>query len=431
MAFVSNRTLRTCLRRLCKLSLYLLTFSVVWVQPSVRAQRVNTTIRVCVTDENEKVTDKLFLTLFNTSARIDITKPDNGNCFLSTSAQFDLAKSYFVAAVKDDKSAFSDFKLKKEDDRQSHTINLVLTRPIKNTEVGPIIRICAEDKNKNVVALEGISLSGNDNLRPDFEKNTGCVRAQLTTANEYQLQLVASGEPRTANFFDEVLGAPVPLVLVIISLFLSLGIFLSLQRVKKQQKGLAEPRSIKDISANVDSILSDIIYIRKKIDKFKKVDSPSTDAAKPPSINEPESSVQTNLPPVTTPDQIVQRPPIQIETPRSALERDVAEAKQKYQDFNGGLEIEHLSLMPIGASHASEMVAESRAKLREQDGGSYIAFCSGDGGAEAWIFPLPGLAFSPDAFSAVFPNLTEQDYQSANIEPKKAINQGPKLWKVE
>src|SRR5262245_13135068 len=129
MAFVSERISRICPRKLCKLSLHLLILSILWVQTSAQAQRINTTIRVCVTDENEKVADKLFITLFNTSARIDTTKPDSDNCFTSTAAQFDLAKSYFVAAVKDDKSAFSDFRLKKEDDKQSHTLNLVLTRP--------------------------------------------------------------------------------------------------------------------------------------------------------------------------------------------------------------------------------------------------------------------------------------------------------------
>jgi hypothetical protein len=77
------------------------------------------------------------------------------------------------------------------------------------------------------------------------------------------------------------------------------------------------------------------------------------------------------------------------------------------------------------------MVEDEKIKLREQDHGTYIAFSSSSNAAEAWVFPLPGYHFTSETFSAVFPDLKAQEYESGNFEPKRAISTEPKLWKIE
>jgi hypothetical protein len=118
----------------------------------------------------------------------------------------------------------------------------------------------------------------------------------------------------------------------------------------------------------------------------------------------------------------------ETETQLSYRLKDV---KMKYRHFAQGHNVEHFYLMPSGSSSASNMVEDAKVELLEQSKGAYVAFRSGSNHAEAWVFPMPEIHFTPETFKAVFPKLTAQDYETGNIEPLRAVSPKPKLWKVE
>jgi hypothetical protein len=424
-----------------KTAFCLLVFSIVsGLSCFVQAQIINSPIKVCVKDENGgNVADKLFITIFNTAAKIDNNKPEKDKCFTSTAGRFDPTKTYFVVAAREDKLGVSAFTLNGEDKNQP-PVNVTLKKQSEKADVKSIT-ICAEDKNKNPVQIESISSSVQDaDFKPDVDKDKGCAHWQLGAAVEYSLQLVTASASQTPAFFDGIKGIPgLLLLLVMVSLLLSLGIFLTIWRMKNLQEVVMGGRLIGEIHENVRLMSGSVHHIKNKVDEWKTDDSLSHETENKGDGDEPEKLATADIDAATaaspasvnSADRVVQEQPVLPEAAEISPKRHVAGAKQKYSEFCDGKQVDHFSLMPLGDSSASQLVAEAKVKLREQNFGTYIAFRASEESGEAWVFPQPGLHFTPERFGAVFPNLTEQEYQNGSVEPKRAVNTQPKLWSIE
>ena len=103
-------------------------------------------------------------------------------------------------------------------------------------------------------------------------------------------------------------------------------------------------------------------------------------------------------------------------------------AQEQYQRFARGESVPHFYLMPSGASAANNMVEDLIVDLHERSNGTYVGFRSSAAEDEAWIFPMPGIHFTAEAFKTVFPDLTAESYENGSFAPRLVVRKAQGRW---
>jgi hypothetical protein len=403
-----------------------------------QAQSIKTTLHVCVNDESNKpVTENLNLTLLNSPSKIN-DKADKDKCFTSDLIKLDLTKTYFVMAEKDELIAYSMFRVKKENDNQIVPLTLQLQKPGKGVMAKPSMEICAQDENKNPLPVTDLSPSDTSgNFTREANTKAGCTRIKLGNDNEYQLTLMTQGKhDGGSSGFQPIYGW---LFLWLAALLLLTGgLFFKVNGIARLQAISSKNDATSPILQQLHLLSQDIDNIKAAVVEEQQEHSQPPPTQVPAATPKPAPPEPGSITPAASrsttagEDSASARQPPSTPAPEvSLLNRSLAEARQKYRDFRAGMEVDHFYLMPLGFSSASQTVEVAKVILREQEHGTYIAFCLAGNESEAWVFPMPGYHFTSEAFSALFTNLTEQEYQSGEFEPRRAISTEPKLWKIE
>lgn len=401
----------------------------------VKAEKLDTVVKVCLKDDaGQIVTDqpKIILSNAPSDAKVNSQSPDNNGCYSSGQIKLDTNKTYIVAALKGDKTDAAVLKL--SPGQLQTVVNLTLSNPgAPPPQTG--IKLCAQDENQKPVPIKDIALlDSNEIIYKSPGDNGVCPEFQLAAARAYHFKVSMTSAPGSSGLSNFSL---LPLLAI---LLFTLGLFLTVWRMSKSRAVHPEVTSNEAVYEIVESMSDDVAYIKDRVDELTQRDVSPEGSENAPAQSRSESTEAVDI----NAADVIEEEPVnsQGETGESQSTtsslvlnpslRQMAEARQKYCDFIAGSQVEHFSLMPLGDSSASRMDADAQVKLREQDYGTYIAFCSSDGADEAWVFPRPRLHFTPQNFSAVFPFLTEQDYQSGLIEPRRAVkSMEPKLWKIE
>lgn len=401
---------------------------------AARAVTVTTTIKVCIKgDANPADTTPLRIVLLGTTASVDTTRADERGCYSSKKQPLDDSKQIVAVATKNNQAAASVLVLKNGE--TTATLTLSGGDNVKKT----VVTICANDKNNNAVPIEEFSLhAGEQNVQQGPGAGDGCVRAQLSAdaAKEYQARLIIRSSPASGS---QMFALPrLPFIMVALILLLTLLTLLSLLSMRRTLGSAVGPPRRADIQQDMRRMASAIIDIGNRIDKLKASPLPVDTDERTVTYEsgktvetEDNRAVETQQKPSQETERAVEVPPQKSPVPVASSDRRLAEAQWKYSEYLDGKQVAHLSLMPLGDSSASQFDAQAKVKLREQSQGTYVAFLSDGSGTEAWVFPRPGLHFTPERFNLVFPDLLEHNYRSGNVKPKRAVNTEPKMWRIE
>jgi hypothetical protein len=385
---------------------------------------VKTTIKVCVADENGPAAD-VKLTLVNAPGKIN--RPD-GSCYKSNEQQLIPGQVYFILAVAaEQRFAFAPLVVRPSDNRKEIPISLQLQKP--NASSTTAIEICLKDNSDLPIPIKDISLSGG-NQKSINSSEQDCSRLIVQQASEYKFTV--HGDPVVSTVGSVGFGAGHYLLLLLAIVALG-GLGIVFFRVN-QLRDTAKQKGIDQISMDLRNLFQNTSNLEQSITAWRKEGS-STSAKKSErddgkfffdDLDMDELYAQENPPVLPPADETFATAP---ETPLTRSGR--AYAKQQYSSFSRGEFVDHFSLMPSGSSSAADMVQGAKIALREQKQGTYVAFRSIDNENEAWVFPKPHYDFTPETFGALFPDLTAQQYESGDIDPKTAITTEPKLWKLQ
>lgn len=385
---------------------------------------VKTTIKVCVTDENSPAVD-VKVTLVNAPGKINRR---DGSCYKSDELQLSSGPVYFILAVTDEqKFAFAPLVVQPEHNKKEIAISLQLQRP--NASPTTSIEICLKDNNDLPIPIKDISLSGGNNPKSESTEQD-CSRMIVQQAAEYKLTV--HGDPVAAKVGAVGFGAGHYFLLLVAIISLgALGVVFF--RVNQLPRDTAKQKSIDQISEDLGNLLQKTSKLEQSITAWRKEGGKSGE--KP----DPDSSTflfndEFNLSELNAEEKASVSKP-DAETVATAPETHLTSsgrtyARQQFSSFSRGEYVDHFFLMPSGSSSAADMVEGAKIALREQKQGTYVAFRSIDNENEAWIFPKPHRDFTPETFNALFPDLTAQQYESGDIDPKTVIITEPKLWRL-
>jgi hypothetical protein len=398
--------------------------------PSAVAEgSIKTTIKVCAVDEEGKAVD-IQPTLFNSPAKLNLK---DGNCYKAVGVQLDSKQMYFVAAANQDRTsfAFAPLIVQPEDDGQEKVILLKLER---NTgPVTPTIEICLSDENGAPLSIKEIKHPSDSKIVKDENKPLeDCSRLSVALANEYKFALTVGGvktNPDQQNS-NRLVNAAL-LFLAVASCVLTAFVLIRLNQLPLNIATQETVGSLSNTVAEVKQETEQILDSIPQVCSFKQPETPSAEGQSVPTGNETGAGARQDAheqspvsqpapePPATAPSTIVDR-----------QDRSRGDAKQRYRSFSQGQSVEHFFVMPSGASSASGMVEDVGVELREQNSGAYVAFHSIENQDGAWAFPMPGTHFTSESFRSLFPDLTAEQYEIGDIEPRALVLLEPKLWKL-
>jgi hypothetical protein len=388
---------------------------------------VKTTIKVCVADESGPAVDAK-LTLVNAPGKI---YRQDGSCYKTDELPLNPGQVYFiVATTAEQKFASAPLVVQPDDKGKEIPVSLRLQKLDASSTTA--IEICLKDKSDLSIPIKDISLSGDSNQKTESSSEQDCSRLIVPQAADYKLTVHSDPVATTVSSVGFGAGHYFLLFLAILSLG---GVGLVFLRVYQLPRDTARQRNVDQISTDLGKLLQNTSKLEQIITAWRKegggtsTEKPDTDGGNfffkdelgLQGLNVEEIASVLN-PLVET----IGTPP---ETHLTSSGR--AYARQQYSSFSQGECVDHFFLMPSGSSSASDMVDGAKIALREQKQGSYVAFRSIENENEAWVFPMPHRDFTPEAFNALFPHLTAQQYESGDIDPKTAIITEPKLWKLQ
>ncbi|HEV7903350.1 MAG TPA: hypothetical protein VGO96_05865 [Pyrinomonadaceae bacterium] len=403
-------------------------------QTSANPPNLQVELKVCVANEKGEAVNVQPL-LLNSANKRDVIKINEGKgCFASPSIKLTQGQIYFLAAISEDRSqtAFKQFTVPL--DEKETPLKLTLTK--QDARSNTLIEICAKDEQGNLLPVTGVEAQGGGGLLTKEEvQGSLCYRGSANASNEYRLSLTAKSGAVAGGFSQKtvwLLGVPLAMI-ALATLALTSLLFYRFKQLEPKQAG---EESMPGRHGQAGESAGDTL------DNEDGVEARQTPTPPPPSQSNQQSDDQPGAPDepeaqesATVADEhhTAGQP---TDSPSNATTRSqhlhhVEDIKAKYLRFSRGDEIEHFYLTPSGASSASEMVEDAKVELLEQNKGSYVAFRSGDNEAEAWVFPMPKMHFTAETFRAVFPHLTETEYEAGNIEPKRAVSPQPKSWKIQ
>jgi hypothetical protein len=391
-------------------------------------------LKVCVADDAgvRVVVQPL---LFNSTLNaVDvIKKKTEDGCYASPPIKLKAGQVYFVAAISDGRIAFSPLTVSPED--KEKPINLTLAKRVDQSSAG--IEICANDDGGNPLPIAAITLSDRKaQLTKQEPIDPKCYRVLANASNEYKLSLTTQSVKPSAAISNTTLGILAALLLLPALATLGLTIFLTI-RHRTLAPLTAQQATVREIAQAIESLSEDTPAIKKNVEELILRTPPAqtqqSGTDQPGVTGASDTQVPTTDPPVSNPAEQTTTPPEMTEPPPNTPQqkRNVDDAKLKYREFSDGQEVEHFYLMPSGSSTASGMVEDVMVELREQTNGTYVGFRSTVSEGEAMIFPMPKVHFNSETFKALFPKLKQQEYESGTIEPRRAVNTQPKVWKVQ
>jgi hypothetical protein len=410
--------------------------------PPAGAAQIRPSIRVCFVDDGGQTVkvDNPTITLLRLREKVDTSKADEEGCFKSQTLSVKPEESYVIVAEKDGNIATSALRFRPEMDKREIKIPLKLGTAAGNVSRVVSVEICAKDADDRQVPLKDILLAGDtQSVEKEKAEQAGCQRARLAVGAASKLNLVTERLP-AAGPTNGPTGWAVPVALLALTggtLLLGLLVLFSVRRLKLPPPPPAEqsrpsPTTLNTILATVQSVSSAVDRIEKRGEQQQTPDpiqpantSPQSQVTHQTAGTSPARGVKVTQEVAASGTQRNTAP-----TPSSPeVDHSEAEAKQKYSDFCGGKDVEHLLLMPVGASSATDMVEGTKVQLREQSGsGRYVAFRPRGNVAEAWLFPMPNM--TADVFRGVFNNLGETEYTQKKVEPRKIVRKQDTLWEV-
>lgn len=398
------------------------------------ARTTSLPLKVCVSDDTgERVTVQPLL-LNSTSNAADVIKQKTAEgCYASPPIKLKPGQVYFAAAMSEGRIAFSPFTVSLEDKEKS--VNLTLSRKGSLSSSG--IEICANDDGGNPLPITGITLlGGKAQLTKQQSVNPNCYRVSAVASNEYNLSLTTQSLKPSAALSNTALGILGALLLLANAAALGLIALFIIPRTLAPLT--AQQATVQKMAQAVIDLSADTPVIKQKVEELIRRTPP---AAVEQSIDDQSDKTDMSAQHYTA---TAPHAPNSAEhktastaatatptTDTSQQHRNFDDAKLKYREFSKGQAIEHFYLMPSGSSTASGMVEDACVELREQSNGTYVGFRSTINECEAMIFPMPNAYFSSETFKALFPKLTQQEYESGSIEPRLAVNSHPKVWKVQ
>jgi hypothetical protein len=339
---------------------------------------------------------------------------------------------YFVAAAKEDQTAFAFAPLivRPEDNGKEKTISLKLERHTGPDK--PTFEICLSDESGAPLSIKKIKQSSDSNIPMEENKpREGCSRLSVASANEYKLALTVGGvKTNTGPQNSNRLVNAALLILAVAACALTAFV---LFRLNKLSLNTATQETVGGLSIRVAELELGTTQILNRIPEVCSFKLPETTSGEGQSLltgNDTGSGGRQG----DAREQFPVSPPASEPTAPSTKvdrrDRGRGDAKQRYRSFSQGQSVEHFFVMPSGASSASGMVEDAGVELREQNSGTYVAFHSIDNQDGAWAFPMPGTHFTSDSFRSLFPDLTAEQYEIGNIEPRALVLLEPKLWKL-
>jgi cytoskeletal protein RodZ len=391
-------------------------------------------LKVCVNDEaGARVAVQPLLLNSSSNAADVINKKTADGCYASSPVKLKAGQVYFVAAISEGRTAFSPLTVSSGDKEKS--VNLTLAKQGGQSSAG--IEICANDDGGNPLPIAGITLSdGKAQLTKQEPADSNCYRVLADASNEYNLSLTTQSVKPSAAISNTTLGILAALLLLPALATLGLTVFLTI-RHRTLAPLTAQQATVREIVQAVKSLSEDTPAIRKNVEvlvlRTPPAQTQQNTNEQPGETGASDTHVfATDPPPPDLAEQTTTSPERTEPPPNTPQEnRNVEDAKLKYKEFSAGQKVEHFYLMPSGSSTASGMVEGARVELLEQNKGTYVGFRSTVNEGEAMIFPMPKVHFNSETFKALFPNLKQTEYESGMIEPRRAVNTQPKVWKVQ
>lgn len=406
-------------------------------RPAAPARNVTLPLKVCGAPGAHLPAQPL---LFNAPGNRDvINKKSEDGCYSSDSITLRTGQPYLIVVASEDTNGLSRFTVTPEDDKKLKPITVQLWK--QGGAGSAEIEVCAKDGRGDSLPITSVEPAGGQvQLTRKAPAAPGCYRVSSAASGEYRLSLVAQGPQSntiTPLSSGEFRLAGLLLLLVTLS-SLALGAYL-LKRVYDLAPSVARQATVEEIARTVKGLSSNVPF-RQATPASQKVTAPrqpdpqdAADAAPDKDshgargANVTPESEQT-VPYMSKPAAVPRAKAHASARPRTS---DFDDAKARYKALSGGQPVEHFYLMPSGASSASGTVENPRIELFEESTGTYVGFRSGTNKSEAFVFPMPNGYFSPDTFKALFPALSMQDYESANVDPRLAVNAGDKVWKIQ
>jgi hypothetical protein len=112
----------------------------------------------------------------------------------------------------------------------------------------------------------------------------------------------------------------------------------------------------------------------------------------------------------------------------------ILDSKNLYKNVRAGKTVVGLILKLLETPALTNAAEEIEINFTEHVQGQYIGFYNGANNKELWIYPVPYLKFSENTFSAVFPNLTAENYEIGNIDPRRASvigSNNSRIWSLK
>jgi len=411
--------------------------SLVSAQPAGQGatlKRITIPLKVCVSDDEGRRVPVQPLLFNSPSNAVDVVKQrTNDGCYTSPPIKLNVGQVYFVAAMSEGRTAFSPFTVVPDD--KEKTVSLKLAKQGGGSSAD--IEICAKDAHGNPLPITEIApSSGAAQLTKKEVADPKCYRVSSAASGEYKLSLIAqSASSSPAAFSNNALGILGALLLFAAVAALVLTTFLFIRLRSLAPPLTAQQATVERIARMVDTLSAHIPVIRQRVEARLSATPPAGIQQTVPDQRDGTGASDTRdsvTDPLTL--NLSKHTTTSLAPPSadaSRQNRNFDDAKLKYRELSDGQTVEHFYLMPSGASMASAMVEDARIELLEQSNGTYVGFRSTVNEGEAMVFPMPNALFSPEAFKALFPALTAQDYESGNIAPRLAVNTQPGVWKVQ
>lgn len=393
-----------------------------YLQSAFAEPTINATIKVCVVDGQGKAVD-VKPTLFNSRAKLE-EKEDQ--CYKAVGVNLDSKLVYFVAAASEDHSTFGFAPLivRAEDEGKEIRISLKLEShkgPDKTT-----IEICLNSESGTPLLIKNSKqVSDSDILKAE---NNHCSRLSVASGKDHKLPLtVGDVKDNTGWLLNTAL-----LFLAVASCALSGLVFL---RLRQLPSNTATEETVGSLSTRFENLATETKEIGNRIPQicsFTRQQTPSDEKQGRPSEKEMgaegtkvDAHKQRPLvPPIAEASQTASA------TTVNRQDRGRSVAKQQYRSFSQGQSVDHFFVMPTGSSSANNMVEDAGVELREQSSGTYVAFHLIENQNRAWAFPMPETHFTSESFRSLFPDLTAEQYEAGDIEPRALVLLESKLWKL-
>jgi hypothetical protein len=386
---------------------------------------VRVTLRICVTEGGNPI--DLKPTLFNSPSRV---KERDGDCYTTGWINLDPSLMYFVAATKPDLSGFAYESVIVTAADAGKTILIDL--PVQSRDKTPttIFDICLSSNNEQLTLTDVKSRDGNP-IVVSNATNSRCRKITTASSSDVKLDLIAAVPLASAGVGRwAVLGVAVLLILSASGLVLTVWVF----------NGLRDLTSTTATTQQIEQIAGQLTGLETIVRELSVSPTPPLHVA---AEQTPNARAHGDGSGASSTDSGATSPSIQAEEEKlspaafsfqfevqgsNAQQDAIAVAREQYQRFARGEVVPHFYLMPSGASAANNMVEDLVVELHERSNGTYVGFRTGAADDEAWIFPMPGLHFTTEAFKPVFPDLTAESYASGSFDPRLLVRKAEGRW---